>query len=103
MSADSQPRFRRRKAERPAEILDAALAVFAEKGFAAARLEEIARLAGVSKGALYLYFATKEDLFRAVVGQAAFMRSARLTLWSTLFAPPSVRKRSASKNGSARP
>jgi AcrR family transcriptional regulator len=64
------PKFRRRKADRPAEIVQAALAVFAEKGFAAARLEEIARRAGVSKGALYLYFETKEDLFRAVVGQA---------------------------------
>jgi AcrR family transcriptional regulator len=64
------PKFRRRKADRPAEIVDAALQVFAEKGFAAARLEEIARRAGVSKGALYLYFETKEDLFRAVVSQA---------------------------------
>jgi AcrR family transcriptional regulator len=64
------PKFRRRKADRPGEIVEAALAVFAEKGFAAARLDEIAARAGVSKGALYLYFATKEDLFRAVVEQA---------------------------------
>lgn len=64
------PKFRRRKAERPAEIVAAAFAVFAEKGFAAAKLDEIAARAGVSKGALYLYFETKEDLFRAVVGQA---------------------------------
>lgn len=64
------PKFRRRKAERPGEIVEAALAVFAEKGFAAAKLDEIARRAGVSKGALYLYFETKEDLFRAVVEQA---------------------------------
>ena len=63
------PKFRRRKADRPAEIVSAALAVFAEKGFAAAKLDEIARRAGVSKGAIYLYFATKEDIFRAVVGQ----------------------------------
>jgi AcrR family transcriptional regulator len=68
--ASAEPRFRRRKADRPAEIVEAALAVFAEKGFAAARLDEIARRAGVSKGALYLYFSTKEALFRAVVGQA---------------------------------
>ena len=67
-SAD--PKFRRRKADRPAEIVAAALAVFAEKGFAAARLEEIAARAGVSKGALYLYFETKQDLFHAVVEQA---------------------------------
>ncbi|WP_304166582.1 TetR/AcrR family transcriptional regulator [Phenylobacterium aquaticum] len=64
-----QPKFRRRKADRPEEIVRAALTVFASKGFAAARLEEIAAEAGVSKGALYLYFATKEDMFRAVVAQ----------------------------------
>jgi AcrR family transcriptional regulator len=65
-----EPKFRRRKADRPGEIVQAALAVFAERGFAAARLEEIARRAGVSKGALYLYFETKQELFRAVVDQA---------------------------------
>jgi len=65
-----EPKFRRRKADRPGEIVDAALHVFAEKGFAAARLDDIARRAGVSKGALYLYFETKQDLFRAVVDQA---------------------------------
>ena len=67
MTESPSPKFKRRKAERPAEIVAAALEVFAEKGFAAARLDEIARRAGVSKGALYLYFETKEDLFRAVV------------------------------------
>ena len=61
------PKWRRRKTARPAEIVAAALAVFAEKGFAAARLEDIAARAGVSKAALYLYFETKTDLFRAVV------------------------------------
>jgi AcrR family transcriptional regulator len=64
------PKFRRRKADRPAEIVSAALEVFAEKGFAAARLDDIAARAGVSKGALYLYFETKDDIFRAVVGRA---------------------------------
>jgi len=64
--ADDTPRWRRRKEARPGEILQAALTVFAEKGFAAAKLSEIARRAGVSKAALYLYFETKEDLFRAV-------------------------------------
>jgi AcrR family transcriptional regulator len=66
----TEPKFRRRKAERPAEIVRAALATFGEKGFAAARIDEIARRAGVSKGAVYLYFPTKEELFRAVVEQA---------------------------------
>jgi AcrR family transcriptional regulator len=69
MSEDGGPKFRRRKAERPGEILAAALAVFAERGFAGARLEDVAARAGVSKGAIYLYFATKEDIFRAAVEQ----------------------------------
>jgi AcrR family transcriptional regulator len=68
--AATDPRWRRRKTARPSEIAAAALEVFAEKGFAAARLDEIAARAGVSKGALYLYFETKEDLFRAVVREA---------------------------------
>lgn len=66
----AQPKFRRRKADRPGEIVAAAMAVFAEKGFAAAKLDEIAARAGVSKGAIYLYFAAKEDIFQAVVEQA---------------------------------
>ena len=65
-----QPKFRRRPEARPAEILAAALEVFAARGFQAARLEEVAKRAGVSKGALYLYFETKADLFRAVVTDA---------------------------------
>ena len=65
--APNAPKWRRRKEERPRDIVAAALEVFAERGFAGAKIEEIARRAGVSKGTLYLYFATKEDLFRAVV------------------------------------
>lgn len=61
------PRWQRRAEDRPREICAAALEVFADKGFAAAKLDEIARRAGVSKGTLYLYFKDKEDLFRAVV------------------------------------
>ena len=63
-------RWRRRKDARPAEIVDAALAVFAERGFSAARLDDVAARAGISKGTLYLYFASKEELFKAVVRQA---------------------------------
>jgi AcrR family transcriptional regulator len=58
---------RRRKETRPQELLDAALRLFVEKGFAATRSEEVARLAGVSKGTLYLYYPSKEELFKAVV------------------------------------
>ncbi|MEO6340455.1 MAG: TetR/AcrR family transcriptional regulator [Caulobacteraceae bacterium] len=74
----SQPKFRRRSADRPTEIVAAALAVFGDKGFAAARLDDIAKRAGVSKGALYLYYETKEDLFRAVVRQAVAPNVSRM-------------------------
>lgn len=63
----SDPRWRRLPAERPRQILDAALEVFSEKGLAGSRLEEIAAHAGVSKGTIYLYFRSKEELFREVV------------------------------------
>jgi AcrR family transcriptional regulator len=62
-----KPRWQRRKDERPGEILNAALDVFAARGFAAAKLDEVAARAGVSKGTLYLYFENKEELFRSVV------------------------------------
>lgn len=61
------PRWERRKESRPAELMDAALDLFVEKGFAATRLDDVAKRAGVSKGTLYLYFDSKEDLFKAVV------------------------------------
>ena len=62
-----KPRWRRRKDARPDEILNAALEVFADRGFAATKLEEVARRAGVTKGTIYLYFANKEALFKALV------------------------------------
>ena len=62
-------RWRRRKTARPAEILAAALALFADRGFAATRLDDVAARAGVTKGTLYLYFDSKEELFKAVVRQ----------------------------------
>jgi len=61
------PTRQRRKEARPQELLDAALALFVEKGFAATRSEEVAARAGVSKGTLYLYYPSKEELFKAVV------------------------------------
>jgi AcrR family transcriptional regulator len=64
----SPPTLRqRRKDARPSELLDAALALFVEKGFAATRSEEVAARAGVSKGTLYLYFPSKEELLKAVI------------------------------------
>lgn len=64
------PRWQRRADERPQELLAAALAEFVERGYAATRLEAVARRAGVSKGTLYLYYANKAELFKAVVRAA---------------------------------
>ena len=66
----AETRWTRRKHARPAEILDAALKVFAQKGFAAARMDDIARQAGVTKGTIYLYFENKEAVFKALVREA---------------------------------
>jgi AcrR family transcriptional regulator len=67
-------RWRRRKDARPSEILEAALAVFAEKGFASARMDDIAARAGVTKGTIYLYFDSKESLFKALLQETAEAR-----------------------------
>lgn len=72
-----------RKAARPGEIAAAALAAFAENGFAATRMEDVAKRAGVAKGTLYLYFPTKEELFFAVVREALVPRLAELEAWVT--------------------
>jgi AcrR family transcriptional regulator len=61
------PLRKRRKEARPSELTAAALALFVERGFAATRLEDVAARAGVSKGTLYLYFDSKEALFKAVI------------------------------------
>jgi AcrR family transcriptional regulator len=65
-TAPKKPQRRRRKEARPTEIVVAAIDVFAEKGFRGATLDEVARRAGVAKGTVFVYFATKEELFRAV-------------------------------------
>ena len=64
------PKFRRRAEARPDEVLDAALDLFMEKGFSATRVEDIARRAGLSKGAVYLYFPSKEAILEALVKRA---------------------------------
>jgi TetR/AcrR family transcriptional regulator len=66
-TAGSAAKRERRKDARPGELLAAALDLFVEKGFAATRAEEVAARAGVSKGTLFLYFQSKEELFKAVV------------------------------------
>ena len=72
----------RRKEARPGELLDAALDLFVEKGFAATRADEVAARAGVSKGTLFLYFQSKEELFKAVVRENI---SGCLTEWNAEF------------------
>ena len=67
MPSDPGTRWQRRKDARPAEILAAALACFKERGFTATRLEDVAAKAGVTKGTIYLYYPSKEELFKAVV------------------------------------
>src|SRR5439155_7362227 len=66
-TAAAKPRWHRRKSARPEEILTAALEVFADRGFAATKLEDVARRAGVTKGTIYLYFDSKEALFKALI------------------------------------
>ena len=56
-----------RKEQRRLDIIDAALRVFSRVGFAAAKIDDVADEAGVSKGTLYLYFSSKEDLFKGMV------------------------------------
>jgi TetR/AcrR family transcriptional regulator len=82
-SDDSSPRRGRRKEARPGELLDAALDLFVEKGFAATRSEEVALRAGVSKGTLFLYFPSKEELFKAVIRENL---SGRFAEWNDEFA-----------------
>ena len=72
----------RRKEARPGELLDAALSLFVEKGFAATRMEEVATRAGVSKGTVFLYFPSKEELFKAVVRENI---SGRFEEWNAEF------------------
>ncbi len=79
---DPHARRERRKEARPGELLDAALDLFVEKGFAATRSEEVAARAGVSKGPLFLYFPSKEELFKAVVRENI---SGRFSEWVAEF------------------
>ncbi len=71
-----EPRWERRKDARPGELAAAALELFVERGFSATRLDDVARRAGVSKGTLYLYFDSKEDLFKAVIREGIVSRIA---------------------------
>ena len=67
LACPAAPKRERRKEARPRELLDAALELFVEQGFAETKAEDVAKRAGVSKGTLFLYFGSKEELFKAVV------------------------------------
>lgn len=69
-SDHNKPRWERRKDARPQELVAAALDLFVERGYAATRLEDVAAQAGVSKGTLYLYFSSKEELFKSVINES---------------------------------
>ena len=75
----TKPRFKRRKEDRPQEITAAAFDAFAENGYASTRVEEVAKRAGISKGLMYLYFKTKEELFKAVIKSVVVPRIDALT------------------------
>jgi AcrR family transcriptional regulator len=79
--SSQEPRWRRLPEERPRQIIEAALEIFSERGLAAARLEDIARAAGVAKGTIYLYFPNKEALFcemiRQMIGDSIAQAQAR--------------------------
>jgi TetR/AcrR family transcriptional regulator len=79
---EPQAKRERRKEARPGELLDAALDLFVEKGFAATKSEEVAARAGVSKGTLFLYFPSKEELFKAVIRENI---SGRFPEWNQEF------------------
>ena len=68
--ASDGKKFRRRAEARPDEVLDAALELFTQKGFAATRVADIAARAGISKGAVYLYFPSKEAILEGLVRRA---------------------------------
>lgn len=86
MSDDSVPKWRRRAEDRPDEVLDAALSLFVRHGFAATKVEDIASEAGLSKGAIYRYFSSKEDILESLIRRAIVPiadRVARLATEST--------------------
>ncbi|WP_338722353.1 TetR/AcrR family transcriptional regulator [Devosia sp. XK-2] len=65
-----EKKFSRRADARPDEVLDAAIAVFAQKGYARTKMDDIAKAAGISKGTVYLYFPSKDALVEGIVRRA---------------------------------
>jgi AcrR family transcriptional regulator len=88
--SEETTRWKRRKEARPAEILDAALDCFAERGFAATRMDDVAARAGVTKGTVYLYFESKEELFKALVRTELLPNIERLEAAASMPGPAST-------------
>lgn len=80
-----EPRWARRKDARPGELASAALDLFIERGFSATRLDDVAKRAGVSKGTLYLYFDSKEELFKTVIQEGIVSRIAEYEVFMRAF------------------
>ncbi len=80
-----EKKWQRRSDERPQELAEAAFAMFAERGFAATRLEDVAKSAGVSKATIYRYFDNKEQLFEAVVRQKVSPQFAQMSAFVEAF------------------
>ena len=87
-ATSASPPRQRRKEARPQELIDAALELFAEKGFAATRSEEVAARAGVAKGTLYLYYPSKEELLKAVISQRLSSEIAAVAEYSASYEGP---------------
>lgn len=90
MDEPPEPRWRRRKDARRPEIIAAAIDLFTERGFAATRLDDVAKRAGVSKGTLYLYFASKEDLFKSLVQEMLVVNIAELETTAQSYPGPTI-------------
>jgi AcrR family transcriptional regulator len=98
------PKWERRPEARPHEILDAALRVFAARGYGASRLEDVAAAAGVTKGTIYYYFENKEDLLAQLVASRDRELFADLeTLMGSVTGPVSAKLRMLMRKGFCKP
>ena len=102
--AISHPKWERRPGARPRELMDAALHVFAARGYKATRLEDVAAAAGVTKGTIYYYFENKEDLLlRLITSRDREVFAGLETLLSGVSGPVSAKLRMLMRKGFCEP